>query len=131
MFFQEKQQWMGKRKADAKAVKRTIKYLAIAPDSDVAQLIVQKAPSGVIRAISNAALNAREGDVSVPAKYLNLFQNHRAHINALAERRVPLVFKRELLVQRGGALPLLVPLLATVLGSLGGEFISRVLRKDE
>ena len=36
-----------------------------------------------------------------------------------------------LILQKGGALPIVVPLLATVLGSLVEEFISRILRKND
>ena len=42
-----------------KVVKRTVKFLSVVPDSKVVQVVLQKAPDAVIRAISNAALNAR------------------------------------------------------------------------
>jgi len=122
---------MGKPKQHPKAISRTVKYLHVAPNSDIVQAVLKKAPKGVIRAISNAALNAREGDVHIPPCYLNLFKNHRHHFDILTDSQIPIERKRELLTQRGGALPIVVPLLATVLTSLGSEFISRIFHRDE
>ena len=117
-----------KSKTD-KIVKRTIKYLAISPDSDIVQQTIQKAPKGVIRAIANAALNAREGDVTLKPSELSLFRKHRQHFDILTDRQIPLDRKRELLLQRGGALPIIVPLLSSALGALGAEFISSLIRR--
>lgn len=125
---------MGKRRGgeNFKAVKRTIKYIAVAPDSDIVQQVIKKAPNGVIRAIANAAVNAREGDVRIPPQHINLFKQHRGHFDLLTDRQISLDRKREILQQRGGALPIIIPLLSSVLGSLGAEFISRLIRrKDE
>ena len=85
----------------------------------------------MIRAICNAALNAREGDVRMPPHLKQIFAKYRQHINRLTDRRCPLVEKRRLLVQRGGVLPIIAPLIATVLGSIGEEFISRLFHKNE
>ena len=124
---------MGKRRTKSKTnkiVKRTIKYLSVAPDIDIVQQTIQKAPKGVIRAIANAALNAREGDVTLKPHEKSLFRKHRQHIDTLIDRQVPLDRKRELLLQRGGALPVVVPLITSVLATLGSEFISRLIRGD-
>jgi hypothetical protein len=67
--------------------------------------------------------------VHVPEEYLDLFRNHRHHFDVLADPQVSITRKRDLITQqRGGFLPLVVPLIATVLGSLGAEFISRAFR---
>lgn len=120
-----------KRKNQTRTVKRTIKYLASAPDSNVVRAVLEKAPDGVIRAISNAALNAREGEVQIPPHLKHLFRHHNKHFDILTDYRQPLANKRRLILQQGGALPIVVPLLATVLGSIGGEFISRLFRKND
>ena len=131
-----------KRRNQTKLIKRTIKFLASGPDTDVVQATLEKAPVGVIRGVCNAAVNARQGEVQIPAHLKPLFSEHSDHIDILINRQQPLEFKRQLLIssggggadggkrQKGGALPIVVPLLATVLGSLGGEFISRILRRN-
>ena len=49
--------------AQYKAVKRTVKYIAHAPNAAAVIAVLRSAPDEVIEAIANAALNAREGDV--------------------------------------------------------------------
>ena len=46
-----------------KAVKHTVKFLSYKQDLVTFQTVLKSAPNPVIRAINNAALNAREGDV--------------------------------------------------------------------
>ena len=53
-----------KRKSNKlKVVKRTIKFLSVAPDLEVVRAVIKKAPNAVIGAISNGALNCRQGAV--------------------------------------------------------------------
>ena len=113
-----------------KLVKRTIKFLSVAPDLKVAKAVLQKAPKEVITVISNAALNARQGAVDIPPHLIPLFRHHNHHFDWLCDRRQSIPSKRHLILQKSGALPIIVPLLATVLGSIGGEFISRLLHRN-
>ena len=120
-----------KRKSNKlKVVKRTIKYLSVAPDLDVVRAVIKKAPNAVIGAISNGALNCRQGAVHIPPHLIPLFKRHHRHFDYLVDRRKSIPSKRHLILQKGGALPIIVPLLATVRGSIGGEFISRLIRKN-
>jgi len=118
------------RHNQVKVIKRTVKYLSVAPDSEAIRAVLQRAPDGVIRAVSNAALNAREEDVHIPPNLKAAFAKHHRKFDILTDRSQPLQHKRRILVQRGGFLPLIAPLIATVLGSIGGEFISRIFRKN-
>ena len=121
-----------KRKSNKlQVVKRYIKFLAVAPDLVVVRAVIKKAPKEVIAAISNAALNGRQGAVHIPPHLIPLFQRHKHNFDYLVNRRKSIPSKRHLILQNSGALPIVVPLLATVLGSLGGEFISRVLRNND
>ena len=114
-----------------KVVKRTIKFLSVAPDIEVARALLQKAPNAVIHAISDAAVNARQGAVTVPPHLKPIFRNHNHHFDFLIDRRMPIALKHRLILQKGGSLPIIVGLLATVLGSIGGEFISRLFHKND
>ena len=106
-----------KRYNQSKIVKRTIKFLSIPPETEVVRKVIQNAPDGVICAICNSALNAREGDVCSPPHLKHIFAKFHRHIHCLTDRRCPLVEKRRFLVQRGGVLPIIAPMIATVLGS--------------
>ena len=121
-----------KRKPKSKLanVEHTISYLSQPRKPKTVRAVIREAPDAVIRAICNAALNAREGDVHVPPHLKHLFREHRNHVNYLCSHDHPIEKKRHL-IQSGGALPIVVPLLATVLGSIGGEFISRLFNKNE
>ena len=120
-----------KRYNKSNIVKRTIKFLSIAPDSEVVRTVLQNAPDGVICAICNAMLNNRAGDVRIPPHLKHIFAKYHRHIHWLTDFRCPFSKKRRLLVQRGGVLPIIGPLIATVLGSIGGEFISRLFNKNK
>ena len=116
-----------------KVVKSTVKYLTVCNDPEVCRHIIQRAPKGVIQAISNASLNALRGDVFIPPHLKNRFASHRNIFEELSDRRIPTEIKRELLTnQKGGAffLPLLAPLLGTVIGSLGSAIISKIRGQD-
>ena len=78
-----------------------------------------------------AELNSRQGAIHITPHLIPLFQRHKHNFDYLVNRRKLILFKRLLICQKGGALPIVVPLLATDLGSLGGEFISRLLRKND
>ena len=114
-----------------KEVKRTIKFCSVAPDLKFAKAVLQKVPKEVITAISNAALNARQGAMDIPPHMIPLCRHHNHHFDWLCDRRQSIPSKRHLILQKGGTLPIIVPLLARVLGSIGGEFISRLLHKND
>ena len=121
-----------KRKSNKlEVVKRYIKFLSVAPDLEVVRAVIKKAPKEVIAAISNSALNGRQGAVHIPAHLIPIFQRYEHTVDYLVNRRKLIQSKRNLILQKGSALPIVVPLLATVLGSLGGVFISRLLRIND
>ena len=123
-----------------KAVKGTVKFLAHAPDPVTVQAVLKSAPEPVIRAIANAALNAREGDVQLTPAQKRLFRAYAHTFDVLCDRQLSIADKRRHLLSRprpasqgadqsGGALPiaaLVVSLLASKLGSVGSSFISRL-----
>ena len=119
-----------------KTVKATVKYLSRArPDISTVLSILKSAPDEVVEAISNAALNAREGDVHLTPAQKALFRAHEESFNLLTDRHYSIADKRRHLLSRkrntslqeGGAFPiaaLVVPLLSSVLSSIGSAFIS-------
>ena len=112
-------------------IKRTIKFLSVAPDLEVVRDVIKKAPNAVIGAISNEALNCRQGAVHIPPQLLPLFRHDNQYFDYLVDRKKSIPSKRHLILQKISALPMNARLLATVLGSIGGEFISRLMRKND
>ena len=121
-----------KRKSNKlKVVKRTIKFVSVAPDLEVVRAVIKKLPNAVIGAISYEALNCRQGAVHITPHLIPYFRRHNKHFDYLVDRKKSIPFKRHLILQKGGALPIIAPLLVTVLNSIGGEFISRLMSKND
>ena len=118
-------------KPNYKVVKRTIKFLSTSPDLKIVRAILRKSPDAVICAICNASVNARQGEVVLPPSLKQLFSRYHRHFDRLADPRYPIDRKRAICIQKGGLLPIIPALLATVLGSLGSEFISRIFKQNE
>ena len=70
-----------------KVVKRTIKIISVAPDLEVARTVIKKAPNAVIGAISNGALNCRQGAVDIRPHLIPLFKRHIKHFDYLVDRK--------------------------------------------
>ena len=113
-----------------KVVKNTIKFLSVAPDLEVVRAVIKNALNAVIGAISNGALNCFQDAVHIPPQLVPLFRHHNYHFDYLVDRKTSIPSKRHLILQKGGAHPIIAPLLATVFGSISGEFISRLFRKN-
>ena len=93
-----------------KVVKRTIKFLSVAPDLKVAKAVLETATKEVITTIFNAALNACQGVVDISPHLLFHFKHHNHHFDWLCDSRKSIPSKRHLIFQKGGALPTIVPL---------------------
>ena len=113
-----------------KVVKRTIKFLSVAPDLKVVITVIKIAPNAVIGTISNKALNCHQGAEHILPHLIPLFKRNIKHFDYLVDRKKSILSKRHLILQKGVALPIIAPLLATGLGSIGGEFISRLIYKN-
>ena len=84
-----------------RVVKRTIKFLSVAPDLEVVRTVIKKAPNAVIGAISNEALNCRQGAVHIPPHLIPLFKRHIEHFDYLVDRKKSIPSKRHLILQKG------------------------------
>ena len=106
-----------KRKSNKlKVVKRTIKFLSVAPDLEVVRGVIKKAPNAVIGAISNGTLNCRQGALHISPHLIPLFRRHIKRFDYLVDLKKSIPSKRHLLLQKGGALPIIALPLATVIG---------------
>ena len=88
-----------KRKSNKlKVIKRTIKFLSVAPDSEILKAVIKIAPDAVIRAISNAALNARQNAVPISPHLKLLFRRHYRHCDWLINKRKSIPSKLHLIL---------------------------------
>ena len=72
-----------KRKSNKlKVVKQTIKIFSVTPDFNFEKAVINKAPYAVIGAISNEALNCRQGDVHISPHLILLFRRHIKRLQA-------------------------------------------------
>ena len=88
-----------KRKSNKlKVVKRTIKFLSVAPDLEVVRAVIKKAPNTVIGAISNRALNCRHYAVHIPLHLIPRFKRQNKHFDYLVDRKKSIPSKRHLIL---------------------------------
>ena len=90
-----------------KVVKRIIKFYFVAPDLDIVRAVIKKAPNAVIRAISNGALNCRQGAEHILPHLIPLFKHYNHYFDYLIYRRTAIPSKRHLINQKGDALPII------------------------
>ena len=112
-----------------KVVKCTIQFLSVAPDLKIVRAIIQKAQKTVICAISNGALYCCQVAVHIPLHLIPLFRRHNKHFDNLVDSKKSIPLRRYLFLQKSGSLPIIAQLLATVLGSIGGEIIWKLMQK--
>lgn len=80
--------------------------------------ILMTGHNDLIRCLSECCLNVIKGNVKLSSDEKKRLKRHRKLIRALSKKKVSLKNKRNLLLQKGGALPaLLIPIL-TFAGSL-------------
>ena len=90
-----------------KVVKRTIKFLSVAIESEVLKAVIKQAPDAVIRAISTAAVNACQGALPISPHLRPLFRRHDRQFVWLIDQRRSLTSSPRLILQQGGALPII------------------------
>ena len=102
-------------------VKRTVKYLAVCPNSQLFDAVVHAAPDDVIAAIGDAALNVREGDVELSEPKKKLFRAHHPVFLKLVSPTVSIKRKRKVIESQSGGFPFLPILIGSALGAFGSR----------
>ena len=100
--------------------KRTAKYLAVCKNPRAFREVMRAAPDSTVKFICNAAYNVqRNRDLVLTPDEKKLFAKNRALIAALANKSVPIAWKRKRLAQRGGLfLPRLLHTAAPAIAAL-------------
>ena len=115
------------RGGGGKYLKHAIKWIGDGQHPLALRAFLKTAPDGVIKAVANAALNAKRGPIPLSPKLKKYFAKHDRQIKYLINPSKPVSSKRRYLLQRGSGigavLGLLAPLISTVISTIGSKFI--------
>ena len=85
----------------------------------VRRLVIKHADKNLIIAITECLYNFLIGNVHVDNKVLKRLKKHKSNIRTLVDKKSCVNKKREILVQKGGFLPIILPsIIATITGLL-------------
>lgn len=87
-------------------------------DKKLRKAIVDNAPLGLIKCISELCKNSLVGNIPHTSKEKLALKQHKKYIRILANKSLASKHKRGVISQKGGFLPLLA---AGLIGSLGGK----------
>ena len=87
------------------------------------KLILEKADSKLIQAICESAYNILEGNIQLDAKSKQALLKYKNILRKLVQKS-SLKQKKKLLVQSGGALPAILPLVLSSLASAVGSYLA-------
>ena len=90
--------------------------------SSYKKIILEKADSKLIQAICESAFNILEGNVPLSSKNKQDLSKHKNLLRKLVQKS-SLKEKKKLLVQSGGALPAILPLVLTSLASVFASYL--------
>lgn len=109
---------------DKHDIKRTLKYMSICHDPRIQREILRSAPDLLYKAVLNAIYNvANNPEINITERQRNLLKKHRAAVNLLVSRQIPLKTKRYRL-QRGKGIflaAILPGILSIALSALGSR----------
>ena len=101
-------------------VKRALPLLKVLVDatSKLKKAIIKHAPTDLVTAISEIALNLIKGVIKLTPHQKKRLSRYKKELLALAKKKVSLGKKRKILVQKGGGVvSILVPLALSLLSS--------------
>jgi hypothetical protein len=100
-------------------VKKSIDFLKVLNQLKTAKerkAFLSLVDKNVIHAIAECFHNIRLGNIKVTEKQKKVLRRNKKHLQLLVEKTVPIVKKRKVLVQRGGAfLPIVLPAILSFL----------------
>lgn len=88
------------------------------------KVLINKATGEQIRSICELCLNLNNRNIPVSNSQKTKLLRHKAVIQKLC-LRAPIKSKKKYLCQKGGFLPALVPVLATIVGGLVGRWLEK------
>jgi hypothetical protein len=107
--------------------KRFVKLIACCPNRQTRRALVRTAPDGAIKGICNAALNvANNPSIKLSPADRSKLARHKKLFNQLLNRKISVRHKKAALLQTGGAIGAIIPLvLSALINTLGSVFFKR------
>lgn len=93
---------------------------------DIRSTLVNKLSESELDGVSELITNFLKANIPVDSESLRKLKKDREYLHALADPRTAVRVKKNILCQRGGIIPALLPLAAATLGPLVGSFASRI-----
>ena len=89
--------------------------------------MIQESPKEVIDCVGECCINLIKGNVRLTNAQKNQLRARKQHIHLLSSKQVPLVEKKKIINQKGGALLglLFKPSMGPIIGSVLGEIIKK------
>ena len=84
----------------------------------VRTLILKSLDNGTIHILSQLAANIVHGNIPLDAQQRRKIRKFKRVISFLQDKYTPNAVKREALVQQGGFLPILLPIVSSIAGAL-------------
>lgn len=117
----KKSQNSADRMSTALKKKDYLTLLATSKEAKRRKALLEIASRTEIDAISECLLNILSGKVKIPPKKLHHLRKIKRHLRDLTNKRCSFKKRKQILKQKGGFLPTLLPIALSVLGSLFGK----------
>ncbi len=114
----------------SKRIKKHIKLLKVLKKAkpDERKIVLQTAENGLLFCLCECIKNVLNGNVDLSkARHCELAK-HAGVLRKLADRKIPVHTKRNLLVQKGGFLPALLAPILGIASGLIGDLVGKLIK---
>lgn len=117
--------------SSTKRLKRNLDFVKVLCKANKCQRegICKGADRDLILCICECADNILRGNIPIKGTIKRKLSKHKKHLRELSDRKTKLKAKKQILVQHGGFLPLLLTPILSVAGSLLADVISNAINK--
>jgi hypothetical protein len=95
--------------------------------SPMRKKLIQTASKDVIETVCECCLNVLKGTIPLSKHQKKCLAKHRHVLRQMVQKKIPIRQKKKMLVQHGGFLPILGPMLAPLIGTIGKPLLKGVL----
>ena|ERR1700712_2868692 len=93
------------------------------------EIFISKAKNCIINAVSELAKNCLHGNINLNECQFDKLKKYQNILRKINTKKTSIKKRRELMIQNGGFLPLLIPPALSVIAGLVGNELSKIIRK--